>query len=105
MPKKDLKVKIKGELDEMIKYLESIVTSLKEGTVVVQKNNSFITLKPQNEVQLEIEAEQKKDKEELSIEMSWKTVEVISEETPSTLVITSKEPDPLPEEEAEEETA
>lgn len=93
MSKNDLKVKMHGELTNVITYLESLVNSLKEGTVVIQKSDSFITLHPQETVTLEIEAEQKKGKEELSIELSWKSEEVISADTPSTLTISSKEPE------------
>ncbi len=104
MPKKELKVKMSGALNDVISHLESIIASLKEGTVVIQKGNSFISLKPKDQVALEIEAEQKKGKEELSIELSWKSEEVIAaDDTTSSLVISSKEPE-VPADETPEET-
>ena len=105
MSKKGLKVKVKGQKDEIIGHLESIIKHLKEGTLVIQNNESFISLKPKEELFLKIEGEQKDKKEELSIELSWRTEEkVIEEKTPENLVISSEEPVIEPtEEEAEAE--
>ena len=94
MEKKELKVKMSVSIDDALSHLESILHSLKEGTCVIQKGASFVTLKPKDAVKLEIEAEQKKDKEKLKIELSWKSEEVIAtQEAASTLVISSKEPE------------
>lgn len=101
MPKKELKVKMIGELNDVIAQMEAIISSLKEGKVVIQKNNSFISLSPQEQVTLEIEAEQKKDKEELSIELSWRSADIITNDNSAGLTISSHEPE-IPDEESSE---
>ncbi len=93
MGKKELKVKLKGELDQAIAYLESIVSSLKEKKVVIQKDDAYVVLTPEDFVSMEIEAEEKKDKQELSIEISWKSAEVMSDVSTSHLNISSREPE------------
>jgi amphi-Trp domain-containing protein len=95
MSKKEMKVKVKGTLEDVCRHLESLVSSMKEGTVVIQKSNSFITLKPQNIISLEIEGEQKKDKEELKIELSWKANDIITEKHEPVLTISSREPEDM----------
>jgi amphi-Trp domain-containing protein len=86
-------VKFGGQRDVIIGYLESMVNSLKEGTLVIQENDRFISLKPKDVLTLEIECEQKEKKEELTIEISWRTEAKEVEEIPSDLVISSKEPE------------
>ncbi len=92
MSKKELKVKVDGQNSEIIGYLESIVKSLKEGTLVLEKGDSFVTLKPRDTMKLEIEGAQKDKKEGLKIELSWKTEQAVAEEAPENLVISSHEP-------------
>ncbi len=104
MGKKELKVKLKGELEQAISHLESIVSSLKEKKLVIQKDEAYVVLTPEDFVSLEIKAEEKKDKQELSLEISWKTAEVMSEESPSNLNISSKEPE-IKEEAAAEDSS
>lgn len=60
------------EHDKAVAYLESLVSSFKKGTVCVQKGEEFVTLKPNGVVHLEVEAEEKGDKEKLSLKLSWK---------------------------------
>ena len=93
MSKKEFKAKIKGSTEEIMRYLDSLVASLKQGTLVLQKNDEHITFKPREAMTMEIEAEQKKEKEEIKIELSWKAEEVVSAESPVELVISSKEPE------------
>ena len=92
MSKKELKVKTKGGLEEAISYLKALTSSLKEKKLVIQKESSFITLSPKDEVSLEIEAEQKREKENLSIKLSWKNEDVILQSPEANLIISSKEP-------------
>lgn len=98
MSKKEIKIKTRGDVQSIISYLESIISSLKEGQIVIQNNNSFVSLKPVDDISMELEAEQKKGKEELTIELSWKSEQVITEESESRLIISSKEPEPVQEE-------
>lgn len=68
------KVKIDGtmELTQVISYLEDLVGGLKAGSVHVQLGEETVVLRPGNIVECEIEVSQKKDKEELTLELCWK---------------------------------
>jgi len=92
MSKKELKVKTRGDLEGALKHLRDITNSLKEKKIVIQKEDSFIALTPKKEVMVEIQGEQKRDKESISIKLSWKTEELLSNTSASTLTISSKEP-------------
>lgn len=76
MASQHLKVKSKEALVDVIQHLEHLVASLKEGRLCIRKNNESITLKPQDPVTLEMEAEAKLEKdilrEKLVIELKWK---------------------------------
>jgi amphi-Trp domain-containing protein len=76
MASQHLKVKAKGGLAEAINHLEHLVRSLKEGQLCIRKNGEAITLKPQDPVMLELEAEARLEKdslrEKLVIELKWK---------------------------------
>ncbi|TVM19822.1 amphi-Trp domain-containing protein [Oceanidesulfovibrio indonesiensis] len=68
------KVKIDGTMDlaQVIAYLEDIIGGLKAGTVHVQLGQESVMLSPGNIVDCEIEVSQKKDKEKMTLELSWK---------------------------------
>ena len=76
MASQHLKVKAKGGLVEVINHLEQLVKSLKEGRLCIRKNGEAITLKPQDPVVLELDAEARLEKdslrEKLVIELKWK---------------------------------
>ena len=71
-----LKVQAKAGLVEVINYLEHLVKSLKEGQLCIRKNGEAITMKPQDPVMLDLEAEARLEKdslrEKLVIELKWK---------------------------------
>lgn len=60
------------ELAQVITYLEDVLQGLKAGTVHVQLGGETVTLYPASVVECEMELAQKKDKEKISIELSWK---------------------------------
>lgn len=65
--------------------------ALKEGKIVISNNNDSITLSPEENIELELEAEIKKGKEGISIELSWKR-EVIQDIGTVKFSIGSEEP-------------
>lgn len=73
------KIKIDGlmELGKACGYLEDLLASLKQGTLHVAVGADSITLVPDGIVDFEMEVSQKKEKEKLSIEFSWKKDEAI----------------------------
>ncbi len=76
MAKQQLKVKAKAGLVEVINHLEQLVKSLKEGQLCIRKNGEAITLKPEDPVMFELDAEARLEKdsllEKLVIELKWK---------------------------------
>ena len=76
MATQHLKVKSKATLGEVINQLEHLVASLKKGKLCIRKNDEVITLKPQDPVALDLEAEAKPGKESLReklvIVLKWK---------------------------------
>jgi amphi-Trp domain-containing protein len=77
--------------DEVIAYLESLVSSFKEGKVVVQQGEQFVSMNPPEQVSVEVEAKQKEGKEKFSLELSWRNVEQPAES--EKVKISSKEPE------------
>ncbi len=92
MSKKEVSLKRTMETKQAISYLEDIVSSMKAGTVCVQRGDEFVTLKPSAPIDMDIEAEQKKDKESLVIELSWRTATTAPGE-PEKIMISAKEPE------------
>ena len=84
MASQHLKVKTKAGLVEIIKHIEHLVSSLKEGQLCIRKNGEAITLKPQDPVMLGLEAETRLEKdslrEKLVIELRWKEGEQATSE-------------------------
>lgn len=76
--------------------LEDLARSLRQGTVCVQRDPEFVTLKPRDGMEVVLGAAQKKGKEKLEIELTW-YMEVAEAPTPSGFRITAKEPEPKPE--------
>ena len=68
------KLKVEGimELSQALAYLEQVVASLKQGAIAIEAGEETITLSPENVVEFEMEASQKKDKEKFALEISWK---------------------------------
>jgi amphi-Trp domain-containing protein len=71
------KVTIEGRIERtrLVEQLESLVASLKAGTVCVRQGDESVRLCPAPIVEFEMEASQKKDKEKLSLKISWKAGE------------------------------
>ena len=60
------------ELEQVASYLEDLASSLRQGKVYVQQGNQVTELLPTSDVELELEAGGKKQKQKLSIELSWR---------------------------------
>jgi amphi-Trp domain-containing protein len=68
------KVKAKGTvgMDEVIGYLEDILNGMKSGRLSMDRGGEQIVLTPRSDAEVEIEAERKEGKQELSFEFKWK---------------------------------
>lgn len=69
------KVEIEGtmELTQAVAYIEDMLKGLKAGTVHVQFGVDSVLLHPKSVVDFEMEVSQKKDKEKITLEVTWKT--------------------------------
>lgn len=84
--------------------LEDLARSLRQGTVCVQRDPEFVTLKPRDGMEVVLAAAQKKGKEKLEIELAWHQ-EVTPTQEPGGFKISAKEPEPKPEPEPAAEPA
>ena len=71
MGKKEVQMKSKMEIEKAIEVIESLLAGLKKGKVFVQHGDKVIEITPEKMVKLEVEAEQKKDKEKIYVKMTW----------------------------------
>ena len=69
------KIEIEGtmELTQAVAYIEDTLKGLKAGAVHVQLGADSVLLHPKSIVEMEMEVTQKKDKEKILLEISWKT--------------------------------
>ncbi len=88
--KREVSFEGKIDLDRAADYLEEIADSLKAGKLVVESGREVLVLQPSEVVKLEVEAESKKDEEELKIELKWSRL-MVAEGEPA-LRISSVEP-------------
>ncbi|QTA93629.1 amphi-Trp domain-containing protein [Desulfonema magnum] len=103
MKKSEVKIKKTMDADAVKTILDDVVKSFKEGTVCIESGKEFVVLKPSQQIDFEIEAGEKKGKEKLVIEMSWRQ-DALEQEPQSLLKISSSEPvveEPSPEKEEE----
>ncbi|MBG0788950.1 MAG: amphi-Trp domain-containing protein [Desulfovibrionaceae bacterium] len=91
MEKQKIGVKMNLPYAEAVSYLEDLLKSLKSGTVVVQSGDDHVTMKPGDNVTVEVEAKVKKGRQKFALEIEW------AENGPGDLTITDKEPEPAPE--------
>lgn len=81
------KVKVDGimSLATVVDHLESVVASLKDGTVTLQVGAESMTVRPPEIVDFELEIASKKDKERVSIEIQWKGSTRVASAKPITI--------------------
>ncbi len=71
MSKDKLKLDSIMPLDQVVGKLEELVASLKNGTVSFQLGQESLSLTPPSVVDFEMKVSKKKDREKVSIEISW----------------------------------
>ncbi len=62
-------------LDEVVGYLEGLITGFKAGAIVLAQGQESLALTPRPDVEVEVEARRKKDKEKFALELSWRIQE------------------------------
>lgn len=93
MEQEKIEIKQQMSLEELIIYLEDMAESLKQGRLVIEQGEEYVTLEPERAVDVKVKAKHKEDKIKVKLEFSWSTGEETQEE--AELEISSK----LPEEE------
>jgi len=79
--------------EDLVCCLEDLTESIRTGKIVIERNGQFVSLTPPDTVSVELQAKMKKDKGELSIEISWK--KPLEEPVSAPLIISSDEPEIL----------
>ncbi len=72
MKTQNVKVKTKLDVKELIAYFGNITDGLKNGTVTIQQGEERVYISPTDNMSFEIQAEDKKDRSKLNIELSFK---------------------------------
>jgi amphi-Trp domain-containing protein len=60
------------DVDQAVTYLEELARSMRKGTVYIRHGDEEIELLPADGMGFELEASEKKGKQKLSIELSWR---------------------------------
>jgi amphi-Trp domain-containing protein len=89
--KNEVTVKCKLEADAVGSMLLDLANNFKEGKVVIQKGPSFVTLRPAGQIEVEIEAVEKKGKQKIEIQLSWKE-EILLDDPEAEIKISAEEP-------------
>jgi amphi-Trp domain-containing protein len=71
MGKHEVELKDKMEIEKAIEYIENLLAGIKKGKVFIQHGEKVVEITPEKNVKLEVEAEQKKGKEKVSIKLTW----------------------------------
>lgn len=73
MGKQEIEIKTVLGREEAARYLQELSQCLAGGKIVVQRAGEYVELGPQSTLELEIGAVRKKDKEKITLELSWRT--------------------------------
>lgn len=91
MKKNEVSIKSKLETDAVVSMFTDLSSSFKDGKVVIQKGASFITLRPAGQIEMEIEASEKKGKQKIEIQLSWKE-DILLDAPEAEIKISTQEP-------------
>ena len=62
-------------INDVVRYLEKLTKSFKEGTIVVQQDDDYVTFDLPEVVSVEVAGKNKKNKAKLSLELSWRVTD------------------------------
>jgi amphi-Trp domain-containing protein len=99
MSKKEVKLKGVMDCNQVIAYMEDLLAGLKNGKICVQQGEQFVTLCPEQMIEMEVQATVKKGKEKFEMELTWRREEAPSEMTDMRISSTESE---VPHDEAQE---
>ncbi|MCA9243737.1 MAG: amphi-Trp domain-containing protein [Phycisphaerales bacterium] len=78
MASDELRVRSAMDPVRAAQYLQAIVNGLRSGQLRVEHGDEEITLAPHGELRVSVKARRKREKESVSVKMSW---EAVAEET------------------------
>jgi amphi-Trp domain-containing protein len=58
---------------QVVDYLRQLAEGIEGGSVYVEHGGEVVSLEPRGVIEVEIEAKQKKDRERLALELTWRT--------------------------------
>lgn len=93
MSKKEISYEAMLSAQQVVGLLEDLAGSLKDGAVCLQVGEEHLLLHGGGDaaMELQVSAAEKKDKNRLSLQLTWKTLECQSQDSPQ-IVISSKAP-------------
>jgi len=91
MKKNEVKIKHILEADAVATMLSDLAYGFKEKKVVILKGSSSVTLKPAGQIEVEIEAVEKKEKQKIEIQLSWKE-DILLDAPEAEIKISAEEP-------------
>lgn len=101
MDKREISLKSGFDHAGAVKFLEDLLASYKQRSVVLIQGPEHVALKPGDFVDVAVEAREKKGRQKLTIEMSWLTAAPATETPGFTISAVAPEPPVLPEEPVE----
>lgn len=57
--------------EDLITYLETVLTGLRQGSLILDNEERPLILRPSDSIEAELEIKQKSDKEKLELKLSW----------------------------------
>jgi len=74
MSKNELKTKEISDIDRIARYFNWLADNIKTGKLYIHNNKRMMSLSPQKDISLKVEASQKDDKEKFYVKLSWDRV-------------------------------
>lgn len=71
MGKDKFKSKSTMTREDLITYLETVLTGLRQGSLILDNEERPLILRPSDTIEAELEIKQKSDKEKLELKLSW----------------------------------
>ena len=96
MGKSGMEFKSTMDKEQVAVLLEDLARSIRKGTVCAQQDPEFLTLSPTDIIEVEFEAGQKKGKEKIGLELSWRLEMPVEETAGAAFKISAKAPEVKP---------
>ena len=98
MGKNSIEFKAFMDLEQVAGYLNDLAAGIKDGCICVQKGEETAVLRPTEQVRVEIEAKEKRDKCKFSLELTWVKEIAAVDESSDLKISSTPPPEPVPEE-------